>query len=70
MIFVLMLLTLLAGTVIPIQTSINTRLRQYTQSAFYASTVSFFTGTCVLAIIIILSQPQYFFAQYIQFLYA
>ena len=60
MIFVLMLLTLLAGTVIPIQTSINTRLRQYTQSAFYASTVSFFTGTCVLAIIIILSQPQYF----------
>ena len=32
---------LIAGMVVPIQTSINSRLSYYTKSSFYASTISF-----------------------------
>ncbi|UEX89856.1 DMT family transporter [Staphylococcus ratti] len=60
MIVILILLTLVAGAVIPLQTSINARLSQFTHSSFYASTLSFFVGTCTLAIIILLIAPHYF----------
>lgn len=60
MVIFLILLTLVAGAVIPLQTSINARLSQFTHSSFYASTLSFLVGTCTLAVIILLIEPHYF----------
>lgn len=58
MLFLLILLGLVAGAVIPFQTSINTRLSYYTQSTFYASTISFFVGTLCLMILIVTLSPH------------
>ena len=37
---------------LPIQTSINSRLSQFTRSSFYASTISFAVGTICLLVLI------------------
>lgn len=49
---------LIAGMVVPIQTSINSRLSYYTKSSFYASTISFFTGTLFLVVLNLIFNPQ------------
>ncbi len=41
----LYIIGIIAGMVVPFQTSINSRLSLYTKSSFYASTISFATGT-------------------------
>lgn len=38
----LFVLGIIAGMMVPIQTSINSRLGRFTESSFYASTISFF----------------------------
>ena len=38
---ILFILGIVAGMMVPIQTSINSRLGRYTESSFYASTISF-----------------------------
>ncbi|UXR78641.1 MULTISPECIES: DMT family transporter [unclassified Staphylococcus] len=58
------LLGLLAGAVVPFQTSINTRLSHYTQSTFYASTISFFVGTLCLIFLTAVLHPYAFTSSY------
>lgn len=48
MIFFYLIGGLIAGSVIPVQTSINSRLGQKVRSPFLASALSFFLGTLVL----------------------
>ena len=48
---ILFILGIVAGMMVPIQTSINSRLGRYTESSFYASTISFFVGTLFLFIL-------------------
>lgn len=60
MILLLLLLTLCAGAVIPLQTSINARLHHFTHSSFYTSAISFLVGSLTLAIVILCFQPHYF----------
>ena len=43
---------------LPIQTSINSRLSQFTRSSFYASTISFAVGTICLLVLNIIIHPQ------------
>ncbi|AVQ34210.1 hypothetical protein C7J88_08560 [Staphylococcus muscae] len=64
MLLSLVLLGLLAGAVVPFQTSINTRLSYYTQSTFYASTISFFVGTLCLIFLTALLYPYPFTHSY------
>ena len=47
----LFVLGIIAGMMVPIQTSINSRLGRFTESSFYASTISFFVGTLFLLIL-------------------
>jgi len=47
----LYLVGIVAWMVVPFQTSINSRLSLYTKSSFYASTISFATGTIFLILI-------------------
>lgn len=56
----LFILGIVAGMMVPIQTSINSRLGRYTESSFYASTISFFVGTLFLFILNILFNTQMF----------
>ncbi|SCS23933.1 Integral membrane protein [Staphylococcus caeli] len=51
--------------VVPFQTSINSRLSLYTKSSFYASTISFATGTIFLVLIIFIFNPHIFSTYYI-----
>ena len=48
----LFVLGIIAGMMVPIQTSINSRLGRFTESSFYASTI-FFVGTLLLILNII-----------------
>ena len=48
------------GMMVPIQTSINSRLGRYTESSFYASTISFFVGTLFLFILNMIFNPKLF----------
>ena len=59
MLISLLLLGLIAGAVVPVQTSINTRLSHYTQSAFYASAISFVVGTLGLVTLTLIQHPHY-----------
>ncbi|WP_436862590.1 DMT family transporter [Staphylococcus caeli] len=61
----LYILGIIAGMVVPFQTSINSRLSLYTKSSFYASTISFATGTIFLILINFIFNPHIFSAQYI-----
>ncbi|MCU5746893.1 DMT family transporter [Staphylococcus sp. SQ8-PEA] len=58
--FLLLILGVIAGMVVPFQTSINSRLSLYTQSSFYASTISFFTGTLFLILLNLILNPTLF----------
>lgn len=58
--FLLFIMGIVAGMVVPFQTSINSRLSLYTKSSFYASTISFATGTVFLILINALINPQAF----------
>ena len=51
---------IVAGMVVPFQTSINSRLSLYTKSSFYASTISFATGTIFLILINLVTNPHVF----------
>ncbi|EHT3655711.1 DMT family transporter [Staphylococcus pseudintermedius] len=51
MLSLLLILGLVAGAVIPVQTSINSRLSRFTQSSLYASAISFTVGTLLLVIL-------------------
>ncbi|WNF18468.1 DMT family transporter [Staphylococcus warneri] len=51
-------LGIFVGMLIPIQTSVNSRLSQYTRSSFYASTVSFGVGTVCLIILNLIINPH------------
>ncbi|KKI56670.1 transporter family-2 protein [Staphylococcus pasteuri] len=51
-------LGIFVGMLIPIQTSVNSRLSQYTKSSFYASTISFGVGTVCLIILNLIINPQ------------
>ncbi|MDS3919831.1 DMT family transporter [Staphylococcus epidermidis] len=56
--FFLYLLGIFVGMLLPIQTSINSRLSQFTRSSFYASTISFAVGTICLLVLNIIIHPQ------------
>lgn len=56
----LYLLGIFVGMILPIQTSINSRLSQYTRSSFYASTISFGVGTICLLILNLFINPHVF----------
>lgn len=56
----LYLLEIFVGMLLPIQTSINSRLSQYTRSSFYASTISFAVGTACLSILYLIINPRVF----------
>ncbi|MCG7339839.1 DMT family transporter [Staphylococcus sp. ACRSN] len=58
--FLLYIIGIIAGMVVPFQTSINSRLSVYTKSSFYASTISFGTGTIFLIIINLIANPHVF----------
>ncbi|MBO1199925.1 DMT family transporter [Staphylococcus simiae] len=58
--FLLYLFGIVVGMLIPIQTSINSRLSQFTRSSFYASTISFAVGTLFLVILNIIMTPAIF----------
>ena len=57
---ILFILGIVAGMMVPIQTSINSRLGRYTESSFYASTISFFVGTLFLFILNMIFNPKLF----------
>lgn len=56
----LYLVGIVAGMVVPFQTSINSRLSLYTKSSFYASTISFATATTFLILINLITNPHVF----------
>ncbi|MEJ7183278.1 DMT family transporter [Staphylococcus epidermidis] len=56
--FFLYLLGIFVGMLLPIQTSINSRLSQFTRSSFYASTISFAVGTICLLVLNLIVHPQ------------
>ena len=56
----LFVLGIIAGMMVPIQTSINSRLGRFTESSFYVSTISFFVGTLFLLILNIIFNIQMF----------
>ncbi|HEC2146860.1 TPA: DMT family transporter [Staphylococcus delphini] len=58
MLSLLLILGLVAGAVIPVQTSINSRLSRYTQSSLYASAISFTVGTLLLVILNFILNPH------------
>ncbi|EGQ3430379.1 DMT family transporter [Staphylococcus pseudintermedius] len=58
MLSLLLILGLVAGAVIPIQTSINSRLSRFTQSSLYASAISFTVGTLLLVILNFILNPH------------
>jgi transporter family-2 protein len=58
--FLLFIMGIVAGMVVPFQTSINSRLSLYTKSSFYASTISFATGTVFLILINVIINPKAF----------
>ncbi|MEB8125825.1 DMT family transporter [Staphylococcus succinus] len=58
--FLLYIVGIIAGMVVPFQTSINSRLSLYTRSSFYASTISFATGTIFLILLNIIINPYVF----------
>lgn len=60
----LYIIGIIAGMVVPVQTSINSRLSLYTKSSFYASTISFATGTLFLILINLIINPHVFTGQF------
>ncbi|MEB8102391.1 DMT family transporter [Staphylococcus xylosus] len=60
----LYIIGIIAGMVVPFQTSINSRLSLYTKSSFYASTISFATGTLFLILINLIINPHVFTGQF------
>ena len=56
----LYLLGIFVGMLLPIQTSVNSRLSQFTRSSFYASTISFAVGTLCLLILNLIINPHVF----------
>ncbi|MEZ2075049.1 DMT family transporter, partial [Staphylococcus aureus] len=50
----------LVGMLIPIQTSVNSRLSLYTKSPFYTSFISFSVGTICLIVLNIFINPDVF----------
>ena len=56
----LFILGIVAGMMVPIQTSINSRLGRYTESSFYASTISFFVGTLFLLLLNVIFNTKMF----------
>ncbi|PTI46485.1 hypothetical protein BU120_01205 [Staphylococcus xylosus] len=60
----LYIIGIVAGMVVPFQTSINSRLSLYTRSSFYASTISFATGTLFLILINLIINPHVFTGQF------
>ncbi|EPO5872106.1 DMT family transporter [Staphylococcus pseudintermedius] len=58
MLSLLLILGLVAGAVIPVQTSINSRLSRFTQSSLYASAISFAVGTLLLVILNFILNPH------------
>lgn len=58
MLSLLLILGLVAGAVIPVQTSINSRLSRFTQSSLYASAISFTVGTLLLVILNFILNPH------------
>ncbi|WP_415425916.1 DMT family transporter [Staphylococcus borealis] len=60
----LFILGIVAGMMVPIQTSINARLGRFTESSFYASTISFFIGSLFLFILNVIFNPKLFDASF------
>lgn len=60
MLSLLLILGLVAGGVVPVQTSINSRLSRYTHSSLYASAISFTVGTLLLVILNFILNPHLF----------
>lgn len=58
MLSLLLILGLVAGAAIPVQTSINSRLSRFTQSSLYASAISFTVGTLLLVILNFILNPH------------
>ncbi|WP_323704031.1 DMT family transporter [Mammaliicoccus sp. Dog046] len=54
----LIILGVIAGLCVPLQTSINSRLGTYTKSPILASFYSFFIGTIVLIVVNLMMNPQ------------
>ncbi|MGV3105333.1 DMT family transporter [Staphylococcus borealis] len=60
----LFILGIVADMMVPIQTSINARLGRFTESTFYASTISFFIGSLFLFILNVIFNPKLFDASF------
>ncbi|WP_332236623.1 DMT family transporter [Sporolactobacillus sp. KGMB 08714] len=60
MLILLLLFGLFAGMVIPLQTSINSRLGLRLKSPFISSAVSFFVGMVFLFIVSLIAEPYFF----------
>lgn len=58
--YVLILLGIIGGASVPLQTAVNSRLSQFTHSVFITSFYSFLTGTLILFIINLIINPSYF----------
>lgn len=58
--YALILIGIIGGAFVPLQTVINSRLTQFTPSVFVTSFYSFLVGTCLLFIINIIFNPSYF----------
>ena len=58
-------LGIIVGMLIPIQTSVNSRLSLYTKSPFYTSLISFSVGTLCLVILNIVINPEVFTTHFI-----
>lgn len=56
----LFLLGLAAGMVVPVQTSINTKLIRFTHSSFYSSAISFSVGAIFLLLVNLIVTPSHF----------
>lgn len=52
------LLSFAIGVLMSLQTSINTQLRSFVHSPLQASLISFFIGTCVLLLLVLIQKPS------------
>lgn len=64
--YALILLGIIGGAFVPMQTSVNSKLTQFTRSVFITSFYSFLVGTLILFLVNILINPGHFTAEFYQ----
>lgn len=56
-------IAIVIGAALPVETAINSRLQKSIRSSYYASFISFFTGTILLALLLLLSHDSLFISK-------